>query len=187
MKISAIAAGLAAGTLVIGVAGCGSDKSPAPSSTPASSSASTSSAPSSAPSSSSAAAQPGDYSGLLIKPTDIVVPNDTFTLTQTLPVPNPAGVEGVFMNPGGSRKVDDTIYVYPDAAQAGRWGVTIRVRSAKGGRVAVGDSEIAVPAGSGWQELRLPVLALPAGSNAITLRALDCSDCQVAGLTFAPG
>ena len=74
-----------------------------------------------------------------------------------------------------------------DAAQAGRWGVTIRVRSAKGGRVAVGDSEIAVPAGSGWQELRLPVLALPAGSNAITLRAVDCTDCQVAGLTFAPG
>ncbi len=48
------------------------------------------------------------------------MPNDTFTLMQTLPVPNPAGVEGVFMNPGGSRKVDDTIYVYPDAAQAGR-------------------------------------------------------------------
>ena len=120
MKISAIAASFAAGTLVIGMAGCGGDKSSGPSSTSASSSASTSAAASSAPSSSSAAAQPGDYSGLLIKPTDIVVPNDTFTLTQTLPVPNPAGVEGVFMNPGGSRKVDDTIYVYPDAAQAGR-------------------------------------------------------------------
>ncbi len=48
------------------------------------------------------------------------MPNDTFTLAQTLPVPNPAGVEGVFMNQGGSRKIDDTIYVYPDAAAAGQ-------------------------------------------------------------------
>ena len=101
LKISAITAGLAAGTLVIGVAGCGSDKSSSPSSSSTPSSAGSSAAASSAtPSSSSAAAQPGDYSGLLIKPTDIVVPGDTFTLTQTLPVPNPAGVEGVFMNQG---------------------------------------------------------------------------------------
>jgi hypothetical protein len=55
---------------------------------------------------------------LLIKPTDIVVPGDTFTLFQTLPVPNPAGTEGVFMNQPGTRKVDDTIYVYPDPGQA---------------------------------------------------------------------
>ena len=48
------------------------------------------------------------------------MPNDTFTLMQTLPIPIPAGVEGVFMNPGGSRKVDDTIYVYPDVAAAGQ-------------------------------------------------------------------
>ena len=46
------------------------------------------------------------------------MPGDTFSLTQTLPVPNPAGVEGVFANQNGSRKVDDTIYVYPDAAAA---------------------------------------------------------------------
>ena len=118
MKITAMAVGMAAGTLVIGVAGCGNDKSSSPA--PTSSSSAPSSSTSGAPPSTSAAAQPGDYSGLLIKPTDIVVPNDTFTLAQTLPVPNPAGVEGVFMNPGGSRKVDDTIYVYPDATQAGK-------------------------------------------------------------------
>lgn len=100
MKISTMAAGLAASTLVIGVAGCERNKSSSPSSTSTSSSGSTSAASSSsaAPTSSSPDAQPGDYSGLLIKPTDIVVPNDAFTLTQTLPVPNPAGVEGVFMN-----------------------------------------------------------------------------------------
>ncbi len=121
MEVSVMAAGLAASGLVVGVAvtGCGDNKSSSPSSS-TSSSTSASAAPSSSapPTSSSAAAQPSDYSNLLIKASDIVVPGDTFTLTQTLPVPNPAGAEGVFMNQGGSRKVDDTIYVYPDAGAA---------------------------------------------------------------------
>lgn len=118
IKVSVMAAGLAASALVVGVAGCGSDKSSPPRQTP--SATSTSAAPSSAasPTSSTGAAQPSDYSNLLIKATDIVVPGDTFTLTQTLPVPNPAGTEGVFMNQAASRKVDDTIYVYPDAGAA---------------------------------------------------------------------
>jgi hypothetical protein len=95
MKVSVMAAGLAATTLVVGVAvaGCGSDKPSSPSS-PAPSSTTTSAASSSAtatPTSGSAGAQPSDYSNLLIKPSDIVVPGDTFTLTQTLPVLNPAG------------------------------------------------------------------------------------------------
>jgi hypothetical protein len=117
MKVSMAAAGLAASALVVGAAatGCGGNKSSGPSSSTSSSAAPASSA---SPTSSSAAAQPSDYSSLLIKPTDIVVPGDTFTLFQTLPVPNPAGTEGVFMNQGGTRKVDDTIYVYPDAAAA---------------------------------------------------------------------
>lgn len=116
MKVSA----LAAGALLIGVAatGCGGTKSASPSST-TSSATSTSSSSSAPPAPSSGApAQPSDYSNLLIKPTDIVVPGDTFTLTQTLPVPNPAGTEGVFTNQAGTRKVDDTIYVYPDPGQA---------------------------------------------------------------------
>jgi hypothetical protein len=122
IKVSVMAAGLAATTLVVGVAvtGCGSNKSSSASSS-TTSSASTSAASSSAtptPTSSGGAAQPSDYSNLLIKPGDIVVPGDTFTLTQTLPVLNPAGAEGVFTNQGGSRKLDDTIYVYPDAGAA---------------------------------------------------------------------
>jgi hypothetical protein len=107
---------------VVGVAvtGCGSNNSSSPSSS-TTSSTSTSAASSSAtptPTSSGGAAQPSDYSNLLIKPSDIVVPGDTFTLTQTLPVLNPAGAEGVFTNQGGSRKLDDNIYVYPDAGAA---------------------------------------------------------------------
>ena len=126
-KVSAMTAGLAASTLLVGAAatGCGSNKSSSPSSTTSSAtSASTSATSSSAaptPCASgpgAACGQPSDYSNLLIKPTDIVVPGDTFTLFQTLPVPNPAGTEGVFMNQPGTRKVDDTIYVYPDPGQA---------------------------------------------------------------------
>ncbi|OBG23230.1 hypothetical protein [Mycobacterium sp. 852002-51057_SCH5723018] len=120
MKVSAVAAGLAASTLVIGVAatGCGSNKSSSPSSTTSSTTSASAASSSAPPASSGVPAQPSDYSNLLIKPTDIVVPGDTFTLSQTLPVPNPAGTEGVFMNQGGTRKVDDTIYVYPDPGQA---------------------------------------------------------------------
>ena len=117
-----MAAGLAVTTLVVGAAvtGCGKDKDDSSSSSSsASSSSSTSSASSSASSvSSSAAPQPSDYNNLLIKPTDIVVPGDTFSLTQTLPISNPAGVEGVFTNQNNTRKVDDSLYVYPDATAA---------------------------------------------------------------------
>jgi hypothetical protein len=119
-----MAAGLGASILVVGVAvtGCGSDKSSSPSSTTSSSTSTSSASPSSgAPTSSTGAAQPSDYSNLLIKPTDIVVPGDTFTLAQTLPAPNPpGGVSGLFTNQSASRKIDDTIFIYPDADAAAK-------------------------------------------------------------------
>ena len=116
-QISAMAAGWTVATLAVSVAvtGCGSDKPSTPSSSAKSSSSSSAAPTSTAPTSSSGAAQPTDYSNLLIKPTDIVVPNDTFKLMQTVPMPNPAGISGLFMNQAGSRSIDDTIYVYPDA------------------------------------------------------------------------
>jgi hypothetical protein len=117
-QISATAAGLAATTLVVGAAvtGCGGHTAPAPSSS-ATSSKSSSAAPSSAaPTSSSGAAQ--QYANLLIQPSDIVVPGDNFKLQQTVPVPNPAGISGLFANDAGSRTINDTIYVYPDVAGA---------------------------------------------------------------------
>ena len=127
MKVSMMAAGLGASVLVVGVAvtGCGSNKSSSPSSTTTSSSTSNSSAsPSStAPTSSSGAAQPSDYSNLLIKPADIVVPGDTFTLASTKPSDNPAGVTGTFASAsvdvnGPTREIDVVIHVYPDATAA---------------------------------------------------------------------
>jgi hypothetical protein len=115
-QISATAAGLAVTALAVSAAvtGCGGDKSPAPSSS-ATSSKSSSAAPSSAAPTSSAAT---DYSNLLIKPSDIVVPGDNFKLLQTVPVPNPAGTSGLFGNDAGSRTINDTIYVYADAGAA---------------------------------------------------------------------
>jgi len=123
LKVSTMAPALVASTLVVGVAvtGCGGDKSSTPSSTTSSaiSTSTPSSTPASAaaPTSNSGAAQPSDYSNLLIKPTDIVVAGDTFT-SLTPPAPNPTGIDETFINQNGSRLVSDKIYVYPDAAAA---------------------------------------------------------------------
>ncbi len=122
-KASVAAAGLAATTLVVGVAvtGCGGGKSSSPSSS-AKSSTSTSSAASSssaAPTSTSAVAQPSDYSNLLIKATDIVVPGDSFNPPKTRQLTDPApGIEGVFANQSGARSITDSVLVYPDPGAA---------------------------------------------------------------------
>ncbi|SBV32487.1 Endoglucanase [uncultured Sphingopyxis sp.] len=73
-----------------------------------------------------------------------------------------------------------------DVAKAGRWTVSSRVRSARGGRIGIDERGVAVPAGTGWQIVGLGELDLPAGPGAVTLRALDCSDCEVAELVFTP-
>ena len=124
MKASAIATSLGASILAVGVAatGCGSNKSSSPSST-TSTPTSTASPSSAAPTSSSGAAQPSDYSNLLITPADIVVPGDTFTLASTKPSDNPAGVTGTFASAsvdvnGPTREIDVVIHVYPDATAA---------------------------------------------------------------------
>src|SRR3984893_13534365 len=115
MKISVMAAGLAATTMVVGVAigGCSSNKS----STASSSSASASASSSTSATSSSAAAQPTDYSALLITASDI--PGDAFPM-QPLQL-NPGGKPGVaatFANQGDTREIGDTILVLPNASDA---------------------------------------------------------------------
>jgi hypothetical protein len=150
MQASATAASVAAGALLVAAAatGCGNDRS---SSLPSSTAPTSPTSPTSAPN--TPAAQSGDYSALLIKAIDIVVPGDTFTQAQTLPA-NPAGIEGVFMNQGGTRKVDITIYGYPDGASASRalgqsvkaipdlavTAPTTPIGVGTGGQVAVGPS-----------------------------------------------
>jgi hypothetical protein len=117
MKISMIAVGgvVVTGVMVgVSVAGCGTNKSSTTSSSgsPASSAtASTTSSSSSAPS--------ADYTGLLIKDTDIVLPGDTFTAQPPTQNPNgQSGVAAVFSNQNDTRKIGDDILILPDADTA---------------------------------------------------------------------
>lgn len=73
-----------------------------------------------------------------------------------------------------------------EVARVGRWTVTARVRSAKGGRIGIDERGVAIPAGTAWQTIKLADVDLPAGTGAATLRAIDCSDCEVAELVFTP-
>jgi hypothetical protein len=103
-----------AGAMVVAtMTGCGSgSKSPAASSASATSSSSSAS--------SSSAAQPTDYTGLLIKETDINAPE---AFTARPPVANPngqPGVAGSFSNLDSSHVVLDTILVLPDPAAAAK-------------------------------------------------------------------
>jgi hypothetical protein len=116
MKIPVIAvAGVAAAAVVIGTSavGCGKNTSTSTTSSSSTTSATTTKA------SSSPTAQAGDYTGLLIKGTDINVPGDTFTAQA--PVLNPMGKQGVavtFANQTDTRELGDTILIMPDAAAA---------------------------------------------------------------------
>jgi len=117
MKIPMIAlAGLAATSTVVGVSvvGCASNKS----STTSSSGSATSSGSNSATSSSSSA-QSADYTGLLIKASDITLPGDTFTAQPPIQNPNgQPGVATVFSNQNDTRHIGDDILILPDADTA---------------------------------------------------------------------
>ena len=102
-----VAGAIGAGALVVLTAvGCSSDSKSKESSTSAASSASSTS--------SSAAAQPADYTALLIKATDLVAPE---VFSASAPIPNPNGNPGVaasFSNPDGTHVVGDTILILSD-------------------------------------------------------------------------
>jgi hypothetical protein len=120
LKILSITTGLAVATTVvaISVAGCSGNK---PSTaTSATSSASSAASPAGTTTPSSAAqAQPTDYTGLLIRTTDITAPGAAFTSQP--PVPNPNGKPGaaiVFADQNDAHEIRDTILILPDAAGA---------------------------------------------------------------------
>ena len=127
MRISqTVVAGLvAATTLAVAVAGCGSKTS---STSPSGSATSATSAPSSK-AASSAPAQPNDYTGLLIQAADIKAPE---TFTASPPVNNPNGQPGVattFSTPDSNHVIHDTIQVLADPAAA-----TAALNAAKAGQ-----------------------------------------------------
>ncbi|MEZ0054424.1 hypothetical protein ABIA30_005465 [Mycobacterium sp. MAA66] len=113
-SMTVVAGAIGTGVLLAAtVAGCGNDSKPA-----ASSASSTSSTSAAASSTSAAPAQPTDYTGLLIKSTDISAPE---VFTAGPPTPNPNGHPGVatsYSNPDGSHVIGTTILVLPDAAAA---------------------------------------------------------------------
>jgi hypothetical protein len=73
-----------------------------------------------------------------------------------------------------------------EVTKPGRWTVMARVRSAKGGRIGIDERGVPVAAGKAWRMVRLADVDLPAGPGTATLRAIDCSDCEVSALIFAP-
>jgi hypothetical protein len=124
MKIPMIAlAGLAATSMVVGVSivGCASNKSSTTSSSASATASGSSSATSnsSTPVSSSSSAAAADYTALLIKPSDITLPGDTFTGQPLIQNPNgQPGVAQIFGNQNDTRHIGDTILILPDADQA---------------------------------------------------------------------
>ncbi|GAA4538916.1 hypothetical protein H7J89_00315 [Mycobacterium paraffinicum] len=138
-----VAAGVAVTTaLAVAVAGCGKNSTtPTPSKSGSSSSAT--SAHSSAPTS-SAAAQPSEYTGLLIQASDINAP---IPFTATPPTPNPNGQPGVattFKDEDGSHVIKDTIQVFADPGAA-----TDALNTAKGAQGDVIKNPTTQPANVG--------------------------------------
>jgi hypothetical protein len=119
MRISQamVARVVAATTLAVSVAGCGSTTSSTTKSGSNTSATSAASAPSSGPAS-SGQAKPTDYAGLLIQATDIKAPE---TFTASPPVNNPNGQPGVattFSTQDGGHVIHDTIQVLADPGAA---------------------------------------------------------------------
>ena len=136
----AVAASIA---LAVATAGCSKDAAP-----PAASKSATSSASASASTSAttSAPAQPVDYTGLLIKATDLVAPEEFIA---TPPVQDPDGKPGIatsFGNADRSHVVGDTILVLPDPAAA-----TAALEAAKAtlGTTVVGGTPAPIEIGTG--------------------------------------
>ena len=161
MKIPMIAlAGLAATSMVVGVSvvGCGNKSSTT------SASGSATSAGSSSATSSSSSAPAADYTALLMKPSDITLPGDTFTGQP--PIQNPNGQPGIaqiFSNQNDTRHVGDTILILPDPDQA--------VSELDEEKAALGDSVkggTPAPAAVGTDGTMVSGTA-PEGSKAVTV------------------
>jgi hypothetical protein len=118
-----IVAAVVVGTVAAGCSGGGDEESSSSSTSKSASASATSSSATSAEASPSAAAS-ADYSGLLIKASDI----DPSLKEAGAPILNPNGVSGVgqgFLNPAQNETIYDTIVVAddPDAAARGLEGL----------------------------------------------------------------
>ena len=125
VRVSTVA-GLAATAVLVGVtvAGCGTSPKPSTTSTTTATTStttattSTTTATTSTTATGSTAAQ-ADYSALLIKPDDISLPGDSFTAEPAVQNPKgKPGVEIVFTSHTTTRRITDTIAIFPDASAA---------------------------------------------------------------------
>jgi hypothetical protein len=117
-----LTAAAALAVAVTSTAGCGGSKPAPTTSKPA-----TSVATSRATASTAAPATPSDYTGLLIKTSDINAP-ETFTATPPINNPNDQlGATTTFSNPDRTHVIVDTIQILPDPAAA-----TAALTAAKG-------------------------------------------------------
>jgi len=165
MKTPVIAvASVTAATVLVGISvpGC-SSKSEKTATTSSGSATSTSAATSHAASAQPEAAEPTDYSKLLIRADDIALPNDSFTAaTPTLNPNGKAGVATVFSNQADTREIGDTILILPEAADA---ATTLEgAKSALGSNVT-GDPQPAAVGEGGT----IVSGASPDGSKAVTV------------------
>ena len=135
--VAAVAALTAASVLVgLSATGC-SSKSDKSVSTSSSASSTAKSSASSEPSSST---ESGGYAKLLIKPEDIALPGDTFSVSAPTENPNgKAGVAAVFSNQADTREIGDTIMILPDSASAAT--ALEGAKSSLGSNVTGGDPE----------------------------------------------
>ena len=159
--------GIAATVAVIALTGaaCSKNSSSTSSSTSSSSSSSSSSATtsSSKAETTSAAAAATDYTTLLIKPEDIVIPGDTFTGEPPQAIPGGDGVAAGFHNADQSRNIGDSITILPDPEGA---------KTALDGAVKALDQSIANPSPQPVQVGDNGVIASgtsPDGSKAVTV------------------
>ncbi len=114
-----VVAGVAlAMTLAVPVAGCGSNSTSSKSTSATSGSATSATSTGGSAETSSAPVQPSDYTGLLIKASDIDAP---VQFTASPPTINPNGQPGaatMFQDEDGTHVIKDTIQVFADPAAA---------------------------------------------------------------------
>ncbi len=115
-KISVMAVAALASVALVGPAltGCTSTKT----STSSTSTSATSSSSATSTAASSASAAPADYTGLLIKATDISENERWVVDTPPKPNENGPGADVTFRNEPGTRAIFDSILVFSDASQA---------------------------------------------------------------------
>lgn len=118
-----LAAAVALAVAVTSTAGCGGGSKPSPATSKSATSLATSQTTAPVP------ASPSDYTGLLIKASDINAPE---VFTATPPINNPNGQSGAttsFSNPDRTHVIADSIQILPDPAAAAS-----ALQSAKGSR-----------------------------------------------------